>query len=206
MRRWIPGIALGLILGLSIPVSAHLTEHALATDPVTSMYVTMQNYSTKFVLDCDTPDPTGQQFRSGHIDGVEAFPFSSMRIHVGIDSLHHGLNPTEHWNVAVSVKQAIAKTNGQLSFRSFWDQSWAHQNTTAHQNSHLAVKTNLYRLDERPGTWQVTVVLEGQESGTDGTSGAISNHDDWTNLPITPNGGNITIAPAAGGVFAVTPT
>ena len=44
------------------------------------------------------------------------------------------------------------------------------------------------------------------ESGTDGTSGAISNHDDWTNLPITPNGGNITIAPAAGGVFSVTPT
>ena len=44
------------------------------------------------------------------------------------------------------------------------------------------------------------------ESGVDGTSGLISNHDDWTNLPITPNGGNITIAPAAGGVFAVTPT
>ena len=44
------------------------------------------------------------------------------------------------------------------------------------------------------------------ESGTDATSGLISNHDDWTNLPITPNGGNITVAPAAGGVFAVTPT
>ncbi len=44
------------------------------------------------------------------------------------------------------------------------------------------------------------------ESGTDGTSGLMSNHDDWTNLPITPNGGNITIAPAAGGVFSVTPT
>ncbi len=34
----------------------------------------------------------------------------------------------------------------------------------------------------------------------------ISNHDDWTNLPLTPNGGNITVAPAAGGVFSVTPT
>ena len=44
------------------------------------------------------------------------------------------------------------------------------------------------------------------ESGVDATSGAISNHDDWTNLPILPNGGNITIAPAAGGVFSVTPT
>ena len=44
------------------------------------------------------------------------------------------------------------------------------------------------------------------ESGTDSTSGLISNHDDWTNLPLTPNGGNITGAPAAGGVFSVTPT
>lgn len=44
------------------------------------------------------------------------------------------------------------------------------------------------------------------ESGADATSGLISNHDDWTNLPLTPNGGNITVAPAAGGVFAVTPT
>ena len=44
------------------------------------------------------------------------------------------------------------------------------------------------------------------ESGTDGTSGLIANHDDWTNLPITPNGGNITIAPAAGGVLSITPT
>jgi len=43
------------------------------------------------------------------------------------------------------------------------------------------------------------------ESGTDATSGLISNHDDWTNLPLTPNGGNITVAPAAGGVFTVPP-
>ena len=45
-----------------------------------------------------------------------------------------------------------------------------------------------------------------KESGTDSTSVLISNHDDWTNLPLTPNGGNVTVAPAAGGVFAVTPT
>ena len=45
-----------------------------------------------------------------------------------------------------------------------------------------------------------------KESGVDSTSTAISNHDDWANLPIIPNGGNITGAPAAGGVFSVTPT
>ena len=165
MKRWIPGIALGLIFGLSIPVGAHLTEHNPPTDPVTSMYVTMQNYATKVVLNCDTPDPTGQQFRSGQIEGIELFDFSAMRIHVGIRSEGHGFEPTEHWNVVVSVQQAIAKTNGQLSFRTFWDQQWKHQNTSAHQKSHLAVKTNLWRLDDRPGIWRVTIVLEGQESG-----------------------------------------
>ena len=45
-----------------------------------------------------------------------------------------------------------------------------------------------------------------KETGTDSTSPLISNHDDLTNLPLTPNGGNITVAPAAGGVFSVTPT
>lgn len=45
-----------------------------------------------------------------------------------------------------------------------------------------------------------------KHTGTDSTSPLISNHDDWTGLPLTPNGGNVILAPAAGGVFAVTPT
>ena len=44
-----------------------------------------------------------------------------------------------------------------------------------------------------------------KHTGTEGTSPLISNHDNWTNLPLTPNGGNIVVAPAAGGVFAVPP-
>ncbi len=165
MRRAVPFIIFGLLIGLSIPAGAHLTEHTPATDPVTSMSVRMFSYKTKVALACDTPDPTGMQFRSGHIEGVELFPFGAMRIHANIDSAGHGLEPTEHWNVRVEVAQAIAKNNGQLSFRSFWDQDWKHQNTTAHQKSHLAVRTNLWRLNDRPGVWKVTITLEGQESG-----------------------------------------
>ena len=163
MRRWIPGIVLGLILGLSIPAAAHLTEHAAATDPVTSMTVSLINYQTKEALLCDTPNPAGTRFDD--VEGIEPFPFPSMRIHVAITSLRHGLDPTEHWDVKIDVAQAIRKNNGQLSFRGFWDQEWKHQNTTAHQKSHLAVRTNLWRLDDRPGIWKVSIVLEGQESG-----------------------------------------
>ena len=165
MKRWISGFVLGGLLMLSVPAFAHLNVHVPSTDPITSMSVRMFSYKTKVALVCDTPDPTGMQFRSGHIEGVELFPFGAMRIHTNIASAGHGLEPTEHWNVHVDVAQAIAKTNGQLSFRTFWDQDWKHQNTTAHQKSHLAVKTNLWRLDDRPGTWKVTITLEGQESG-----------------------------------------
>ena len=100
----------------------------------------MFSYQTKKHLACDTPDPTGIQFRSGQVEGVELFPFPAMRIHANIDSNRHGLDPTEHWNVQVSVAQAIAKNNGQLSFRGFWDQEWKQQNTSAHQKSHLNTK------------------------------------------------------------------
>lgn len=44
-----------------------------------------------------------------------------------------------------------------------------------------------------------------KHSGTESTSPLVSNHDDWTNLPITPNGGNIIIAPHVNGVFRVPP-
>lgn len=44
-----------------------------------------------------------------------------------------------------------------------------------------------------------------KSSGVDTTSPLISNHDDWTNLPLTPNGGNIIVAPNASGVFRVPP-
>ncbi len=165
MKRAVPFIIFGLLLGLSIPAGAHLTEHNPSTDPITSMSVRMLSYQTKVELICDTPDPTGMQFRSGHIEGVELFPFPSMRIHVTIDSARHGLDPTEHWDVHVDVAQAIAKNNGQLSFRGFWDQEWKHQNTTGHQKSHLVLRTNLWRLDDRPGIWKVTINLQGQESG-----------------------------------------
>ncbi len=65
----------------------------------------------------------------------------------------------------MKVEQAIAKNNHRLSFRSFWDIGWDHQNSNAHQKSHLAVNTNLWRLDDRPGIWRVNITLVGQESG-----------------------------------------
>lgn len=42
-----------------------------------------------------------------------------------------------------------------------------------------------------------------KHTGTESTSPTIMNLDSWTGLPITPNGGDITMAPAAGGVLSV---
>jgi hypothetical protein len=42
-----------------------------------------------------------------------------------------------------------------------------------------------------------------KHTGTESTSPLICNLDTWTGLPLTPNGGNVIVAPAVGGVFAV---
>jgi len=43
-----------------------------------------------------------------------------------------------------------------------------------------------------------------KDSGTESTSPLICNIDGATGLPVTPNGGDITWTPAAGGVFQIT--
>ena len=42
------------------------------------------------------------------------------------------------------------------------------------------------------------------QTGVDATSPMIANLDSWTGLPLTPNGGDVILAPAAGGVFQIT--
>lgn len=43
-------------------------------------------------------------------------------------------------------------------------------------------------------------------TATDATSPLLWNIDSWTGLPLTPNGGDVTLAPAAGGVYALNAT
>ncbi len=43
-----------------------------------------------------------------------------------------------------------------------------------------------------------------KDTGTPATSPTIANIDGATGLPVTPNGGDITFDPAAGGVFQIT--
>ena len=42
------------------------------------------------------------------------------------------------------------------------------------------------------------------ETAVEGTSPLICNLDSWTGLPFTPNGGDLILAPASGGVFQIT--
>ena len=167
-RFWTAGVVLGLILGLSIPVGAHLTEHTPATDPVTSMTVKMYEYPSGEPLACDTPDPTGIPF--DEVEGIEPFPFSVMRIQVNIDSLLSGKEPPEHWTLRVQVGKAkiLQPWKPLLTFRhTGWDQEWYHQNTAAHKSGrfHIITKTNLWGLTDFPGIRRVTVTLIGEESG-----------------------------------------
>lgn len=43
-----------------------------------------------------------------------------------------------------------------------------------------------------------------KDSGVASTSPLAFNIDTWTGLPLTPNGGDVTLTPAAGGVFQIT--
>lgn len=42
------------------------------------------------------------------------------------------------------------------------------------------------------------------QTAVDATSPLIANIDSWTGLPLTPNGGDVILAPAAGGVLQIT--
>lgn len=42
------------------------------------------------------------------------------------------------------------------------------------------------------------------QTAVEATSPLIANIDSWTGLPLTPNGGDVILAPAAGGVFQIT--
>lgn len=49
----------------------------------------------------------------------------------------------------------------------------------------------------------VESILYYKDSGTGTTSPLCFVVDSWTGLPLTPNGGDVTLQPAAGGVFQI---
>lgn len=50
----------------------------------------------------------------------------------------------------------------------------------------------------------VESIVYYKDSGTPSTSPLAFVIDSWTGLPLTPNGGDVTLQPAAGGVFQIT--
>lgn len=72
-----------------------------------------------------------------------------------------------------------------------------------------AIDSNVLKLD---ATDLVFTALTGdpvesldifKNSGTDTTSPLISNHDDYTGLPLTPSGGNVTVVWHATGIIRI---
>lgn len=50
----------------------------------------------------------------------------------------------------------------------------------------------------------VESIVYYKDSGVASTSPLAINIDSWTGLPLTPNGGDVTLQPAAGGVLQIT--
>lgn len=76
-------------------------------------------------------------------------------------------------------------------------------------NNAVTIDTNVGKLDADD---LVFTSLSGdpvesidlfKDTGTDTTSVLISNHDDYTGLPLTPSGGNVTIVYAATGIIRI---
>ena len=141
------------------------------------------------------------QFYNDFMDNIMGNPVVGARMDLDTDNFREQL--TDEGTVAFSAAHqdladivAALVTNGEsanlsaLTVGVVGDGVWDHGDEVHTSVSGASIEAVNYYL----------------ESGTDGTSGLISNHDDWTNLPLTPNGGNITVAPAGGGVFSVTPT
>ena len=49
----------------------------------------------------------------------------------------------------------------------------------------------------------VESIIYYEHTGIESTSPLMFNLDDWTGLPLTPNGGDVVVAPAAGGVLDI---
>jgi len=72
-----------------------------------------------------------------------------------------------------------------------------------------AIDSNVLKLDASDLTFtslsgdQSESIDIFKNSGTDSTSPLISNHDDYTGLPLTPSGGNVTVVWAATGIIRI---
>lgn len=153
MRRVFIALALGLMLGLSVPVVAdHVSE---PTAPLTSVDLQLQEYATHTFIDCDAAVPQQVDFGNLRIEAFarfEGFP---------------GVNPSEHWDLRVRVGEPRFDRNGNMTVDLAWTARWKHQNVPPHANGSKweIVEANHYDLGDRLGLWVVEVLVTANESG-----------------------------------------
>ena len=120
----------------------------------------------------------------------------------------HGQTDWDTDNMRIGLRDEATTAINLTTHIDLADVSSAHVDTTA--NLTTAVGTAAL------GAWdfsdETIVTVSGavcasfdvyEETGIAGTSPLLLNIDAWTGLPITPNGGDVTFAPAAGGAFQI---
>ena len=91
--------------------------------------------------------------------------------------------------------------------------TFANAPNLADAGTRVTLDTNVMKFDATDLTFSGGSVLTGstsvesidmwKDSGTDTTSPFIANFDDYTGLPLTPSGGNVTIVWAATGIIRI---
>lgn len=139
----------GVLLMLSVPVVAdHVQE---PTGPIVDVQLVMYRY-------------TAGRASALACTGSEVFPDDNMRIEA--DLVADG-RPSEHWDTRLEVR--VPRPGfPNLSPRIDWNSFWKHQNVPPHFNPNRPfeiLQTNQYNMRERPGMWEVRVMVTGTESG-----------------------------------------
>lgn len=153
MRRLFIALALGLLLGLSVPVVAdHVSE---PTTPVTGLTVALYRYT----------DPQNTMMRC---DGTDRITFDTVRIEPGVSAAS---KPSEHFTVHQVVTFTEQLNGKAITTFKQWGTTWRHQNASAHSFGGIdlskpweVAETNQY-LEGRLGFWIVEHRLIGEESG-----------------------------------------
>ncbi len=149
MRRWIPGIVLGMLLVLSAPaVATHVQE---PTTPIQGLTVIMLKYPDKATrLACD---------------GTDVIDFNQMRVHINVDVGKARANASEHWDMKMTVLNTTVEDIVDGHYTSLWSAEWLHQNFEPHMKGNRVAVSNIWNLDRHIGLWEVRIEVEGLESG-----------------------------------------
>jgi hypothetical protein len=153
---------LGLLIGalVALPAAALADHVGEPTAPILALDLQLERYFDNLQVDCD----------GGVVD------FDKVRIQPILDV---AAVPSEHFTVRIKAEREVVSPKGIHRWQPFGiDTIWPHQNVGPHGNpgkTNIAYSnlpgergggTSLHGHLAYPGSWRVSVSVEGEESGT----------------------------------------